>query len=452
MNSGEDHMSTALATLAASLGLYWAQYDADGARLAALLPPAAASCAVVPQCPLLTAKGPCRTAHHFPISSGAQAGGRLVACHGAPQKPPDENVVKALAEALEATAEAEHEMAATVRELAATYQELSVAYGILETISLPSSRESVAQTLLAHVSGTMGASGACVLSLDGDSQAVPLAIQNMLPEEIAVVLDRLQTRPSDQAGPDMPFTFETQGKHVLVSGLNRDQRWCGLLAISRPAESPFSSREAKLLQATARQAALAIRNRMLVEDLRNLFTSSIEALVAAIEAKDPYTCGHSRRVANTARATALMLGLPQQEVDDIYTAGVVHDVGKIAVDTAILRKDGRLNEEEWQAVRVHPDRGAAIIGCIPQLRHIVSAVRHHHERFDGRGYPFGLHETQIPVDALIISVCDSYDAMTSQRPYRQALPVAVAQDELSRCTGSQFSKAVVEAFIEAEAA
>ncbi|MEN6304841.1 MAG: HD domain-containing phosphohydrolase [Armatimonadia bacterium] len=452
MRTGEDQVSSALAALVGTLGLYWAQYGADGTRMAALLPPSAVTCATMPDCPLLIAGAHCRGAHHFPLGGGQYAGGQLVACQGGPHKPPDENVVKALAEALQATAEAEQEMSATVRELAATYQELSVAYGVLETISLPSSRESVAQTLLAHVSGTMGASGACVLSVDGASQAVPLAVENMPADEIDLVWERLQARAVDELRPDLPFSFEMEGKHVLVSGLNRDQCWCGLLAISRALDAPFSSREAKLLQATGRQAALAIRNRMLVEDLRNLFMSSIEALVAAIEAKDPYTCGHSRRVAGAARATALALGLSRQEADDIYTAAVVHDVGKIAVDTAILRKDGRLSEAEWQEVRVHPDRGAAIISCIPQLRHIVSAVRHHHERFDGHGYPFGLHHSQIPLDALIIAVCDAYDAMTSQRPYRDALPAEAARNELSRCTGTQFSQVVVEAFLATMAA
>lgn len=452
MANGEGNVSSALAALAASMGLYWAQYGADGTRLAALLPPSAVICATLPYCPLLMAKGHCCGAQHFPLSCGQYDGGQLVACYGKPPRPPEENVVKALAEALRATSDADQEMSATVRELAATYQELSVAYGVLETISLPSSREAVAQTLLAHVSGTMGASGACVLSVDGASEAVPLAVENMPAEEVALVWERLQARAVDELRPDLPFTFEMQGKHVLVSGLNRDQRWCGLLAISRALDAPFSSREAKLLQATGRQAALAIRNRMLVEDLRSLFMSSIEALVAAIEAKDPYTCGHSRRVANTARTTALALGLSKQQSDDIYTAAVVHDVGKIAVDTAILRKDGRLSEAEWEEVRGHPDRGAAIISCIPQLRHIVSAVRHHHERFDGHGYPFGLHQSQIPIDALIIAVCDAYDAMTSQRPYREALPPAMARDELGRCMGTQFSRAVVEAFLGSDAA
>lgn len=446
----QDQTCAALAALTSALGLYWAEYDADGTRLAALLPPASANCASGGACPLLALDACCNAAHVFSYSP-PHAPGHLVACHGSPLRPPAENVVKALADSLHQTVRAEQEMHDTVRELASTYQELAVAYGILEAISLPSSRELIAGAVLAHLNGAIGASGGCVLSLDQGNRALPLASQDMTPQDLALVQQWVQEHAS-QAPLDAPLSFQVGERQVLLSSLRRDENWCGLLALCRPAETPFGSREAKLVEATSRQAALAIQSRVLVDDLRQLFLSTIEALVAAIEAKDPYTCGHSRRVAGWARATAEGLGLPPSHVEDLYTAAVVHDVGKIGVDTAILRKQGHLSEVEWQAVRTHPDRGAGIIGCVPQLRHIIAAVRHHHERCDGRGYPFGLADTQIPLDALVIAVCDAYDAMTSERPYRGALTPQVAREELSRCGGTQFSAQVVDAFLKSEAA
>ena len=151
-----------------------------------------------------------------------------------------------------------------------------------------------------------------------------------------------------------------------------------------------------------------------------------------------------------AQETARVLDLPAQQVADIYMASVVHDIGKIGVDTAILRKKGRLTEDEWREVKDHPERGAAIISCMPQLRHLVGVVRHHHERTDRLGYPLGLGGEDIPLGARVIAVCDAYDAMTSQRSYRSALSPGAARLELVNCNGSQFDGAVVEAFLEGQ--
>jgi HD-GYP domain-containing protein (c-di-GMP phosphodiesterase class II) len=340
-------------------------------------------------------------------------------------------------------------MESTVRELAATYQELAIAYGTLEAISLPSSRELIAQSLLSHTVGALNAEGGCFLTLDATGEPATTVATGLSDLETAALRAVLPSELERHPVCGEPFAFELGPHCVLALVTEGDEPGRGVIAICRAAGAPFSSREAKLLRASGRQAALAIRNRTLVDELRSLFVSTVLALVAAIEAKDPYTCGHSRRVAERALATAKSLGLPEAELENIHTAAIVHDVGKIAVDTAILRKPGQLDAEEWEVIRSHPERGAGIIACVPQLQHIAPVVRHHHERSDGAGYPRGLRTRQIPLASGVIAVCDSYDAVTSQRPYRGALSPRAARRELILCSGTQFEPSVVEAFVEA---
>lgn len=442
----------ALDDLTAALGVCWAVYGPAGPLGEGAPPAAGSSCARHVRCPILHAAGSCPAAATAPLNLDGEGDGHIVACHGTPRRAATVALAQALARALQSRQQADQEMEATVRELAATYQELAIAYGVLEAISLPSSREIIAHAVLTHIATAVNADGACFLYLGGGDAPQTLATVNLSELDLAALRARLAVELDLRPGLDQPFTIELGDRQVLTSAIRSRDAARGVIAVCRDRHSPFTSREAKLLSASGRQAALAIRNRALVEELQSLFVSTIQALVAAIEAKDPYTCGHSRRVAETARLTARILGLSEAEQEQIHTAAIVHDVGKIGVDSAILRKDGRLDDEEWRAVRVHPERGAGIINCIPQLQEIVGAVRHHHERNDGRGYPFGLHGGQIPLHAGIIAVCDSYDAMTSERPYRIAMSLDEARQELIRCSGSQFEPSVVEAFLEALAA
>lgn len=435
----------AVSRLSRCVSIYWARYDAAGIRLGGDVP-LLSQCAVSSHCPLLLADGVCSVALVQTLDSD-RGGGIVVGCGGPPGIPLREEIAHALLEGFENRLRAEREMESTVRELAATYQELSIAYGILETMSLPSSRETIAQAALTHLRMAVRCSGAIMVCLCGSNEAAIWAQQGLDTAQAQSLAQVLQQAALEQLRDDRVLPLQYDKHSVLAVVVQMADAAHGVIAICRGANESFSSREGKLLRATGRQAGLAIRNRSLVEELRSLFVSTIQALVAAIEAKDAYTCGHSRRVADTARATAICLGLPDIQVEDIHTAAIVHDVGKIAIDTAILRKPARLSDMEWQAVKLHPDRGASIIGCIPQLRHILAAVRHHHERTDGNGYPFGLREAEIPLEARVIAVCDAYDAMTSRRPYREAMPIEKAHQELTHGAGSQFDSTVVEAFL-----
>jgi len=174
----------------------------------------------------------------------------------------------------------------------------------------------------------------------------------------------------------------------------------------------------------------------------------LRSLTSAVDAKDAYTCGHSERVALLAQYLATQAGLPDGQVERIYMAGLLHDVGKIGIPESVLQKTGRLTAEEFELMKRHCQIGAHILADVKQLEDIVPGVLHHHERYDGHGYPMGLAAHDIPVMGRIICLADCFDAMTSNRTYRRALPLQVALTEIRRCSGTQFDPALAEMLLE----
>jgi len=187
------------------------------------------------------------------------------------------------------------------------------------------------------------------------------------------------------------------------------------------------------------------RERILEQDHRVMYRS-IQALAAAIDAKQPLTAQHSERVVRLVERLCPALGLTGGEASAACFAAQVHDVGKIAVPDAVLEKAGPLTEEEWVWMRTHPARGAEIVGQIEELSFVADIVRHHHERIDGTGYPDGLAGESIPFLSRVIAVADAYEVMTSDRAYRARLPHAEAVRRLRECAGSQFDEGVVQVF------
>jgi PAS domain S-box-containing protein/putative nucleotidyltransferase with HDIG domain len=183
------------------------------------------------------------------------------------------------------------------------------------------------------------------------------------------------------------------------------------------------------------------------KSLKELYTGLIRSFANAIDAKSPWTKGHSERVTRYALSIAKELGLKEKDVEDLRTAALLHDIGKIGTYDVILDKPDKLNAEELALIRTHPVKGEAILKPIKQLRHLLPVIRHHHERVDGKGYPDGLKDGQIPFLAKIITVADSFDSMTSDRPYRPAPPVAYALSEITRCSGTQFDPVAAGAFL-----
>ncbi|OGW34430.1 MAG: hypothetical protein A2X58_14395 [Nitrospirae bacterium GWC2_56_14] len=181
-------------------------------------------------------------------------------------------------------------------------------------------------------------------------------------------------------------------------------------------------------------------------ELEDSYVSTVKVLSAAIDARDPYTLGHSTRVAKFARKIGEAFGFSHEELEDLEVASLFHDVGKLKTPDALLHKDGPLDAMEHREVANHSEHGAAILSRAPSLQKYIPAVRHHHEWFDGEGYPDRLRGEDIPLHAAIISVADAFDAMTSVRPYRNPRSQADALDELTRCSGTQFNPQVVEVF------
>lgn len=189
----------------------------------------------------------------------------------------------------------------------------------------------------------------------------------------------------------------------------------------------------------------------LVDANRRLADTTLEtfaALGAAVEAKDRYTAGHGLRVTLVSILIGQEIGLSQGELDTLRHAATFHDIGKIAVPDHVLNKRGRLTDTDFEAMKLHPVEGARICSKLQSLQAAVPLIRSHHERVDGRGYPDGLTGTQIPIGARIIAVADAWDAITSDRPYREGQPAFVALEEIRRCMGAQFDEHVVRAFIE----
>jgi putative nucleotidyltransferase with HDIG domain len=171
-------------------------------------------------------------------------------------------------------------------------------------------------------------------------------------------------------------------------------------------------------------------------------------LARAIEARDPYSYGHAARVTALAEVLAARLGWDDEQIETLRIGAALHDIGKLSVSDRILRKPGPLSEHELSEVRSHPEHGARMVGLIGTTRSAVPCVLHHHERWDGRGYPAGYAGEAIPAEARILAVVDAFDAMTSDRPYRAALPAERALAELERCSGAQFDPDVVSVFVE----
>jgi HD-GYP domain-containing protein (c-di-GMP phosphodiesterase class II) len=185
------------------------------------------------------------------------------------------------------------------------------------------------------------------------------------------------------------------------------------------------------------------------EENRELFLGTVKALAAAIDGKDPYTRGHSERVSRFAVATAQALRLPEDEIEKIRVSALLHDVGKIGIDDRVLKKPAALTDDEFELMKTHPQKGFKIMSQIPAMRDFLPGMYMHHEMINGEGYPQGLQGDQIPMQARIVSVADTFDAMTTERPYQRAMDLSAALTRLKSFVGTRYDARVVAAFVAA---
>ncbi|MGA2819764.1 MAG: HD domain-containing phosphohydrolase [Anaerolineales bacterium] len=238
------------------------------------------------------------------------------------------------------------------------------------------------------------------------------------------------------------------GIRLLLAPLRIGERLLGaLIAVSRKDED-HSMGSTPVLQGIADLAASALHHLSLETQLEEVRAGAVLALAGAAQARDGYTGDHSKRLAPWAEETARRLGCPSDEVDDVRWGALLHDIGKIAVPDPILLKPGPLSEEEWSVIRLHPEVGERIVSAVHRLRRTAEFIRHHQERFDGKGYPDALQGEGIPLGSRILAVVDSYGAIRDERPYKSSRSHQEAVVEIERCKGTQFDPKVVEAFLD----
>ncbi|MCK4308999.1 MAG: HD domain-containing protein [Candidatus Atribacteria bacterium] len=240
-------------------------------------------------------------------------------------------------------------------------------------------------------------------------------------------------------------TVDYKIKQLLMVPIIIENEVKGVISLDN---ASFTTDIINLLESFSEQAAVAINNAHLYKKIQDSYFEIVKALAQAIEAKDPYTHGHSERVMKYSLAIAPRFGLSKKEKDSLRYAAILHDIGKIGVRGIILNNPDGLTVGEYDEVKKHTIIGENIIRPIELLRTIRPLIRHHHEWYNGKGYPDGLSKEDIPLGARILAVVDAYDAMKSDRPYRKALTEEIATQELKRGSGSQFDPQVVEAFLE----
>jgi response regulator RpfG family c-di-GMP phosphodiesterase len=249
-------------------------------------------------------------------------------------------------------------------------------------------------------------------------------------------------------GVDERTEFKT--RNIICVPVRVKEKTVGVLeAINKKGKGRFNQEDLSLLTSLADQVAIALDNSRLYQELEEMFFQTAESLADAIEKRDSHTGGHTQRVTLYSQAIAKYLQLTPSERKWVKITSVLHDIGKIGIEDDILKKPKPLSPEEFHIIKRHSNMGAEIIEHIRQLKEIIPGVKYHHEQVDGKGYPDGLRGEDIPLLAKIVAVSDTYDAMTTDRPYRKAMDKKMAIDELKRCSGTQLDKEVVEAFIQA---
>ncbi len=289
--------------------------------------------------------------------------------------------------------------------------------------------------------------------LSDERRCGPLSGRRLARGAVRLAESEIDSIVSDLASRAGPYPGELRNapdgdSQVFVQPITRDGGLAGaLLAGDKVGEDPqLSSYDTQLLEASAAYIGAFLDNAGLYADHQRMFVGSLRALTASIDAKDRYTCGHSERVAHVAALLARAAGLDERQAERVHICGLVHDVGKIGVPEAVLTKPGRLTPDEFRLIRLHPEIGHRILKDIPLLEDILPGVLHHHERWDGKGYPHGLAGEAIPRIARLIGLADAFDAMSSTRAYRAAAPRAAVLAEIAKCAGTQFDPALARVF------
>jgi HD-GYP domain-containing protein (c-di-GMP phosphodiesterase class II) len=244
-----------------------------------------------------------------------------------------------------------------------------------------------------------------------------------------------------------PFVFTDMPFRVLACPVRTGAQVDGMVVLlNHMHKPPFANSDRRLLEVLANQLSSLAKSFLLLRNMNRFAEQLAEAMVEAVEAKDPYTRGHSERVNFISMEIGREMGLPVDELQDLHWGSLLHDVGKIGIPDAVLSKPARLTRDEYTFIKVHPERSYEILRNVEHLKTALLGARHHQEMFDGNGYPHGLKGDRIPLHGRIIAVADTYDSITSSRAYRAGRTHEVAMREIERVSGTQLDPAIVEVF------
>ncbi len=355
----------------------------------------------------------------------------------------------------------ERKLSLATQKLASRNQELAAIHRLSETIGSERQINRLCEKTVEEICRTLGATAVCILireEVSGD--LVTAACTGGDPGN--------GYHPRVKAGDGLLWQVLKTGKPLHLpasaaakhfagppvgqSGIavpigSRDRQIGVIYASGRGNGRDFSARERDLLCGIANHAAVALDNATLYHDLENLFVGIAWSFASALDAKSPWTAGHSKRVTQYAVAIAEELNAGADFLDSVQTCGLLHDIGKIAVSDKLLDKPGAITRQELRAIAEHAVQGAKILEHIDTFQPLLPGIRHHHERWDGRGFPDRLRGEEIPLLARVLAVADSYDAITSDRPYRRRRSRAEAVAEIESCAGTQFDPLIVAAFV-----
>ena len=373
--------------------------------------------------------------------------------------------VLALQQSVSENEELHTEINALVFEVSRNFEELSLISMLATTSALPSSEDSsrsMIESWIGPLCDGVGAQSIAAVIADEHGQPTEtiwsgeeIASQSVLGNLIASDRQATERQPivvNEFASSELPTVSEymllecrCEGNlHGWLIALNRidveeDVTW---------AQHGFTTVQANLMDTVVNQLATQLNNIKLLNQKESLLLDMVRALVNALDARDPYTCGHSERVALFAKFLASAAGLNAEECSQIYLTGLLHDVGKIAIPDSVLLKPSKLSDEERDVIQTHPDSGWRILHGLDALSDVLKGVLYHHENFDGSGYPDRLKGESIPIDGRILAVCDAFDAMTSDRPYRRGMSVAKAAEILNGGAGKYWDPQLVSIFLE----
>jgi HD-GYP domain-containing protein (c-di-GMP phosphodiesterase class II) len=372
-----------------------------------------------------------------------------------------EENARVIAGLLNHIASIELEKKALANETLHKYKEITMLYDFSEKAASCLDSKEISRFVISEAKRLIKADNISVMLSNDDSDAFEVITHNgkeTYSEEMARLQEGVAVSVMETGKAEIINDIKSDSRYasnmddlisVMFAPLKVKDKSIGVVKLGSRSRMEYSAEDLKLFTSLASQTAVAIENARLYENLKDAFIATVHTLAETIEKRDPYTGGHTKRVMQYSLAIGRASGLSDDEMRRLELAAVLHDIGKIGVRDSVLLKNGRLTDEEFEEIKKHTIYGEEILNHIKHFKNAIAGVKYHHERYDGRGYPDGVKGEDIDITARIIAIADTFDAMTTDRPYRKGLSLETAFEELKRCSGTQFDPELVNAFLNA---